>query len=177
MVGKKKYEVKKHTDSIENRFYININIDNNALDPKYMCQKCYLLMTSSMKRKTTIKLTPFNEWDPHSTNCEICNKVKLLQKGIIGTQKLKTQKIPLARTKARTNIWTQSTLENLKKTTPPDLLPKKLTLKDFAPDINLHLHLCVCGICENMLTKPLIFKSFQHVFLFSLFIQFLKIQT
>ena len=32
-----------------------------------------------MKRKTTIKLTPFNEWDPHSTNCQICNKLKLLQ--------------------------------------------------------------------------------------------------
>ena len=177
MVGKKKYEVKKYTDSIENRFYININIDNNALHPKYMCQKCYLLMTSSMKRKTTIKLTPLKECYPHSTNCQICNKVKLLQKGIIGTQKLKTQKIPLGRTKASTNIWTQSALENLKEITLPDLLPKKLTLKDFAPDINLQIHLCVCGICDNLLTKPLIFKSFQHVFLFSLFIQFLKIQT
>ena len=86
MVGKNKYEVKKYTDSIENHFYININIDNNALRPEYMCQKCYLLMTSSMKRKTTMKLTPFNEWDPHSTNCHICNKVKLLQKLMIGTQ-------------------------------------------------------------------------------------------
>ena len=143
IIGKKKYDVKKYTDSIENYFCININIDNNALHPKYMCQKCYLLMNSSMKRKTTIKLTPFNEWDPHSTNCQICNKVKLLQKGIIGTQKLKTQKIPLGRTKASTNIWTQSALENLKEITLPDLLPKKLTLKDFAPDINPHLHLCL----------------------------------
>ena len=45
-----------------------------------------------MKRKTTIKFTPFNEWDQQSTNCQICNKVKLLQKRIIGTEKLKTQK-------------------------------------------------------------------------------------
>ena len=96
-----------------------------------------------MKRKTTIKLTQFNEWEPHSTNCQICNKVKLLQKGIIGAQKLKTQKIPLGRTKTSTNIWTQAALENLKEITLPDLLSKKLTLKDFAPDINPHLHLCL----------------------------------
>ena len=63
-----------------------------------------------MKRKTTIKFTLLNEWDLHSTNCQICNKVKLLQKRIIGTEKLKTQKIPLGRTKASTNIWAQSVL-------------------------------------------------------------------
>ena len=40
MVGKKKYDVKKYTDSIENHFYININKDNNALHPEYTCQKC-----------------------------------------------------------------------------------------------------------------------------------------
>ena len=97
MVGKKKYEVKKYTDSIENHFYININIDDNALHPEYICQKCYLLMTSSMKWKTTIKLTPFTEWDLYSTNCQICNKVKLLQKGRMGTQKLEPKKPPLGR--------------------------------------------------------------------------------
>ena len=59
--GRKKFEVKKYTDSIESHFYIKINIDNNALHPEYMCQKCYLLMNSSMKLNTTIKLTPFNE--------------------------------------------------------------------------------------------------------------------
>ena len=78
VIRKKKYEVKKYTGSIENYFYININIDDSALHPECMCQKCYLLMIGSMKRKATIKLTPFRGWDPHSTNCKICNKVKLL---------------------------------------------------------------------------------------------------
>ena len=45
-----------------------------------------------MKRKTTIKLALFSEWDPHGTNCQICNKVKLLQKVIIGTQKTEVKK-------------------------------------------------------------------------------------
>ena len=166
MGGKKKYVVKKYTGSIENHFYININIDDNDLHPEYVYQKCYLLMTSSIERKTTIKLKPFIEWDPHSTNCRICNKVKLLQEGIIGTQKLESKKILLGRSKANANIWKQSALGNLKETTQPDLLPKKLTLKDFSPDINPHLHLCVCGICKNLLRKPLIMKSSQHVFCF-----------
>ena len=81
-----------------------------------------------MKWKTIMKLTPFTEWDLYSTNCQTCNKVKLLQKGIIGPQKLEPKKKPLGRTKANTNIWTQSALENMKEITQPDLLPKKLTL-------------------------------------------------
>ena len=100
--------------------------------------------------------------------------MKLLQKGIIGTQQLKPQKIPLGRTKANTNIWTQSSLENLKEITQPVLLPKELTLKDFAPDINPHLHLCICGRCENLLRKPLIMKPFQHIFCFLFLSSFLK---
>ena len=122
-----------------------------------------------MKRKTTIKLIPFTKWDLHSTNCQICNKVKLLQKGVTGVKK-----IPLGRTKANANIWKQSALENLKEIIQPNLLPKKLTLKDFLPDINPHLHLCVCSICKNLLRKPLIMKTCQHVFCFLCLPSFLK---
>ena len=32
--GKKKYEVQKYTDSIENHFYVTINVDDNALHPE-----------------------------------------------------------------------------------------------------------------------------------------------
>ena len=130
-----------------------------------------------MKRKTTIKLTPFTGCDLlHNTNCQICNKVKLLQKGIIGTQKLKSQKICLGRTNTNTNIWTQSALETSKEITQPDFLPKKLTLtlKDFEPGINPHLHLCVCSICEILLRKPLMMNSYQHVFYFICLHSFLK---
>ena len=74
-----------------------------------------------MKQKTTIKLTLFSRWDPQIINCRICNKMKLLQKGIIETQKLEPNKTPLGRTKATTNIWTQSALESLKEIIEPDL--------------------------------------------------------
>ena len=102
------------------------------------------------------------------------DEAKLLQKRTIGTQKLKPQKISLGRTKASTSIWTKSALENLKEITQLDPLPKKLILKDFDPEINSHLHLCVCGICENLLRKPLIMKSCQHAFCFLCLSIFLK---
>ena len=41
-----------------------------------LSQKCHLLTTLSTKRKTTIKLTPFRGWDPHSPNCQICDKMR-----------------------------------------------------------------------------------------------------
>ena len=84
-------------------YYININIVDNTHHPEYMCRKYYLLMTNSMKRKTTIKFPPFSEWNPHITNCYICSKLKLLRKGRIATQKLKSPKIALGRTKADIN--------------------------------------------------------------------------
>ena len=49
MVGKKRCEPKKYTDSIENHFYICINIDDNVVHSEYV---------SKMKRKTTMKITP-----------------------------------------------------------------------------------------------------------------------
>ena len=127
-----------------------------------------------MKRKTTIKLTLFSKWDPQMINCRICNKMKLLKKGVTDTQKLEPNKTPLGRTKANINIWTQSALESLKEIIEPDLLPKKLTLKEFSPDINPHVHLSVCGIYENFLRKPLIMESLQHVFCFLCLSSFLK---
>ena len=70
-----------------------------------MRQKCYLLKITSTKQKTTIRLTSFSGWDLlHNTNCQICYKVELLQKGIIGIQKPKSQKISLGRFNASTNI-------------------------------------------------------------------------
>ena len=41
MVGKKKYVVKKYTDSIEDYFCININIDDNALHPEYVSKMLF----------------------------------------------------------------------------------------------------------------------------------------
>ena len=84
MVGKKYMEVKKYTDKIENKFYINVNIDNNAIHSEYMCQKYYLVMTSSTKQKTTIKLKPLMNGTHTALTAKL--KMKLFQKWLIGTQ-------------------------------------------------------------------------------------------
>ena len=54
------------------------------------------------------------------------------------------------------------------------LLPKKLTLKNFDPDITPHLDLYACGICDSLLRKPLIMKSCQHVLCFLCLSSFLE---
>ena len=95
--------VLKIIESIENHFHISINRDDNAVHPEYMFQKCYWLMINSLKRETTIKLTPFRGL--RSANYQICDKLKLL----------------LDRTKANATIWTQSALETLKGVTQPDI--------------------------------------------------------
>ena len=121
-----------------------------------------------------IKLVPLCGWDPHSTNCQICYKMKLIIEGIIGTQKRKLQKMPLCTTKTNTTIWTQPALETLRKELHNLTYYLKINLKDFAPDINPHLHLYVEGICENLLRKPLMMKSCQHVSCFICLSSFLK---
>ena len=88
-------------------------------------------MTSSMKRKTTIHLAPFSKWDPHNPNCQICNIVKLLQKGIIDTQKIK-KKNTSGQNQVKHEYLTQFTLENLKEITQPDFT-YKINLKELRP--------------------------------------------
>ena len=44
---------------------------------------------------------------------QICHEIKLIEKGITGTQKLKSQKVPPGRNKGNTNIWTETALETL----------------------------------------------------------------
>ena len=64
-VKEEKARDKIYSHSIKNHFYININIYVSDHLPEYLCRKCCLLMTISMERKTTIKLTPFNENTPN----------------------------------------------------------------------------------------------------------------
>ena len=168
LVGKKKYEVKKYENGIENCFNINISLDKDTCHPKYMCQNCYLLMYMSKKRNTTTKLEPCNNWSPHSSNCQVCRTVPELKKGIIGSQKILKKKITAGRPKATgSNTWSQTSLNLLKQNIPSDEFPSQLLLKHFNADTNPHLQLCVCGVCKDIIRKPLIINSCEHAFCFS----------
>ena len=72
-------------------YFININSDNPQIHPKKVCHKCYSAMSTAIKREGTISTSPFNNWTEHTEKCEICARVQLLQKRIIGKRMLKVK--------------------------------------------------------------------------------------
>ena len=48
-------------------------------------------MSTAIKRKSTISTSPINNWTQHAEKYEICERVQLLQKGIIGKRMLKVK--------------------------------------------------------------------------------------
>ena len=53
-----------------------------------ICHKCYSVMSTAIKRQSTISASLFNNWTQHAEKYEICERVQLLQKGIIGKRML-----------------------------------------------------------------------------------------
>ena len=50
-------------------------------------------MSTTIKRQSTISTSPFNNWTRHAEKCEICERVQLLQKRIIGKRMLKVKTV------------------------------------------------------------------------------------
>ena len=64
-------------------------------------------MSTTIKRQSTISTSPFNNWTRHAEKCEICERVQLLQKGIIGKRMLKVKAAQKGRPKngAKDSTW------------------------------------------------------------------------
>ena len=89
LLGKKGFSTKKFHDIISKAFFINTTTDDKYIHPTKICQKCYLQASMAVKRNTTTSIDPFNNWNAHfDDNCQICDTVKLLSKGVIGLQKI-----------------------------------------------------------------------------------------
>ena len=48
-------------------------------------------MSTAIKRQSTISTSPFNNWTRHPEKCEMCERIQLLQKEIIGKRMLKVK--------------------------------------------------------------------------------------
>ena len=48
-------------------------------------------MSTTTKRQSSISISPFSNWTRHAEKCEICQRVQILQKGIIGKRMLKVK--------------------------------------------------------------------------------------
>ena len=89
-LGKENYNKENHKQKIENIYFININSDNPQIHPKKICLKCYSVMSTAIKRQSTISTSPFNNWTQHAEKCEICERESnYSRKGLLAKECLK----------------------------------------------------------------------------------------
>ena len=77
-----------------------------------------------------ISTSPFNNWTRHAEKCEICERVQLLQKGIIGKRMLKVKAAQKGRPKndVKHSTWIQSFF---------NFLSSQIKSDDIPPDVKL----------------------------------------
>ena len=73
---------KKNQENIEDIFLIKTKNDNLSLHPGKIYNKCYCVMTTAMRKKSTITTAAFKIWTEHSVqHCHICGRIQLPQRG------------------------------------------------------------------------------------------------
>ena len=77
-----------------------------------------------------ISISPFNNWTRHAEKCEICERVQLLQKGIIGKRMLKLKAAQKGRPKngVKDSTWIQSFF---------NFLSSQIKSDDILPEVKL----------------------------------------
>ena len=89
-------------------------------------------MSTTIKRQSTISTLPFSNWTRHAEKCEICKRVQILQKGIIGKRMLKVKAAQKGRPKndVKHSTWIQSFFNFLSSQIKSDDIPPKMKLDD-----------------------------------------------
>ena len=89
-------------------------------------------MSTTIKRKSTISTSPFNNWTRHAEKREICKIVQILQKGIIGKRMLKVKAAQKGRPKndVKHSTWIQSFFNFLSSQIKSDDIPPEVKLDD-----------------------------------------------
>ena len=176
LLGKKGFSTKKFHDIISKAFFINTTTDDKYIHPTKICQKCYLQASMAVKRNTTTSIDPFNNWNAHfDDNCQICDTVKLLSKGVIGLQKIhKSHKKHPGGRPTSEKLWNQSVLNKLNQSIPLDSIHPNIRIGDLDEHTNTHISLCKCGLCADVLRRPVTISACEHIFCFSCFAKYIK---
>ena len=124
-------------------------------------------MSTAIKREGTISTSPINNWTQHTEKCEICERVELLQKGIIGKRMLKVKATRKGRPKNDTkdSTWTQSFFSSLFSQIKFNDITSEVKLGHVNnTDINPQITLCCCNSCGEVLKKPIKVLKCEHRF-------------
>ena len=89
-------------------------------------------MPTTIKRQSTISTSSFNNWTRHAEKWGICERVQLLQKGIIGKRMLKVKAAQKGRPKndVKRSTWIQSSFNFLSSQIKSDDIPPEVKLDD-----------------------------------------------
>ena len=123
-------------------------------------------MSTAIKRKSTTRTSPFNNWTQHAEKCKICERVPLLQKGVIGKRILKVKAARKGRPKnnVKDSTWIQSFFIFLSSQIKSGV-PSVVKLDDVNnTDIDPHVILCCCNSCGKILKKPIKVLKCEHRF-------------
>ena len=85
-------------------------------------------MSTTIKRQSTISTSPLSNWTQHAEKCEICKRLQILQKGIIGKRMLKVKATRKDRPKndVKHSTWIQSFFDFLSSLIKSDYIPLEM---------------------------------------------------
>ena len=130
-------------------FFIDISSDTNDVHPCMICSSCISAIRNCKNRGSTPQLSPL-QWIPHRENCNTCKTPKRGRP----IRKKQTGRPPTEKP-----VWTREILDDIVATIPNVDIPR-----EFDAEINPHLSLCICKICNEVARKPLILKKCEHFF-------------
>ena len=153
LLAKKGFSTKKFHEIINKAFFINTTTDDEHIHLTQICQKCYL-KRCYLKRKKTTSINPFNNWNAHfDDNCQICDTVKLLSRGVTGIQKIHKphKKYPGGRPASEEKSWNESVPNKLNALIPLNSIHSNIRVADLDEHKNTHISLCKCRLCTMFL--------------------------
>ena len=89
-------------------------------------------MSTTIKKQSTLSTSPFTNWTRHAEICKICERVQILQKGIISKRMLKVKAAQKGRPKndVKHSTWIQSFFNFLSSQIKSDDIPPEVKLDD-----------------------------------------------
>ena len=108
-----------------------------------------------------------HNWNAHfDDNCQVCDTVNLLSKGVIVLRKInKTHPKYHVGQPTSKRFWDQSVPNTLTQSIPLDSIHPNMRTADLDEHTNTHILLYRCGLCADVLRRPSIypFPIFQNI--------------
>ena len=141
-------------DKLYNNLFIDVSKEKEDIHPPKICLKCYSKLKNAEKRKTTFK-HELHVWKEHHSNCSVCERVNVKQKGGRPKKNKSTGRY------SGTNIyWTKADSLTIKTKLPTEEI--KILKEDFKVGNNSHLNLCICPCCNEIMEQPVFIINCQH---------------